>query len=95
VSVYTTFPVTIGEAAMSATKDKSQQTKFVYSNLYLIYKKGKAAAVAAEPMKQSIVNLQPVADPAYQSLRENLKHLNTLHQRLKAMLAELETLVKD
>lgn len=33
---------------MSATRDESQKVSFVYSNLYQIYRKGKAEAIAAE-----------------------------------------------
>jgi hypothetical protein len=33
---------------MSATRDQSQKVSFVYSNLYQIYQKGKAEAIAAE-----------------------------------------------
>jgi hypothetical protein len=33
---------------MSATRDQSQKVSFVYSNLYKIYQKGKAEAIAAE-----------------------------------------------
>ena len=33
---------------MSATRDKSQKTTFVYSNLYQLYRKGKEAAKAAD-----------------------------------------------
>lgn len=33
---------------MSATRDTSQKVAFVYSNLYEIYRKGKAAALEAE-----------------------------------------------
>jgi hypothetical protein len=33
---------------MSATRDKSQKTTFVYSNLYQLYRKGKEAAQKAE-----------------------------------------------
>jgi hypothetical protein len=34
---------------MSATRDKNQRVTFVYSNLYQIYRKGKEAAVSADP----------------------------------------------
>jgi hypothetical protein len=34
---------------MSASRDKSQKTAFVYSNLYQLYRKGKEAAVNSNP----------------------------------------------
>ena len=34
---------------MSATRDKSQKTTFVFSNLYQLYRKGKEAAEAGQP----------------------------------------------
>lgn len=64
---------------MSDNKDDSQKVVFVYSNLYQIYQKGKAK--------------QPVE--AISSLKENLKSLNDLHQRLKFMLTELEELMDN
>jgi len=111
---------------MSATRDKSQKTTFVYSNLYNIYKKGKGTAtqrvLKAENLNDlslssvrvrshSVVELlgkrlpkaaplssQPVvanANPAIESLKENLKQLNDLHVKLRFMLKELEELVKN
>jgi hypothetical protein len=35
---------------MSASRDKSQKTAFVYSNLYQLYRKGQEAAKTAEPV---------------------------------------------
>ena len=40
---------------MSATRDKSQKTTFVYSNLYQIYRKGKDAANASPGLTTSQV----------------------------------------
>ncbi len=45
---------------MSATQDKSQKITFVYSNLYELYKKGKAAAHAADV---NPVDPNPEAEP--------------------------------
>jgi hypothetical protein len=45
---------------MSATRDNTQKVAFVYSNLYQIYQKGKAAAVEANvPMPE--VSTAPIA----------------------------------
>ncbi len=44
---------------MSATRDKSQKTTFVYSNLYQLYRRGKEAAKSAEvPPQASFVDLR-------------------------------------
>jgi hypothetical protein len=46
---------------MSATRDKSQKTTFVYSNLYQLYRRGKDAAKAApgvETPQASFVDLR-------------------------------------
>jgi hypothetical protein len=40
------------------------------------------------------VSVPPVANPAIESLRQNLRELNDLHSRLKFMLQELEELSK-
>jgi hypothetical protein len=117
---------------MSANRDKNQRVTFVYSNLYQIYKSGKEAAQAADPLpglpvsstvlktenlkagveirpyepveligkriqKKEIPALAPAKAPdaTVQGLKDNLKALNDLHQRLRFMLQELEDLVKE
>jgi hypothetical protein len=47
---------------MSASRDKSQKTAFVYSNLYQLYRKGKEAAQNANPAE----SLQDVRNDIFQ-----------------------------
>ena len=44
---------------MSATRDKSQKTTFVYSNLYQIYRQGKEAALT----KGIVIKPENIKDP--------------------------------
>lgn len=67
---------------MSAERDNSQKVTFVYSNIYKIYQKGKDKEESPKE-NQAVINL-----------KDNLKALNDLHQRLKFMLTELEELIK-
>jgi hypothetical protein len=47
---------------MSATRDKSQKVAFVYSNLYQLYRKGRDAAVGADP--QAVIAKYKAQQPA-------------------------------
>jgi hypothetical protein len=52
---------------MSATRDKSQKTTFVYSNLYQLYRRGKEAAQKADTSQSSFVDLGLTAERAPES----------------------------
>jgi len=75
---------------MSATRDKGQQFKFVYSNMYKIYKSGKPHDLIGSV---AIVRDEKPKTP-FESLQQNLKELEALHVRLVKMLEELEELTK-
>jgi hypothetical protein len=47
---------------MSATRDKSQKVAFVYSNLYQLYRKGRDAAIGADP--QAVIAKYKAQQPA-------------------------------
>jgi len=127
---------------MSATRDPSQKHTFVYSNLYQLYQKGKAAAKAAPEatrtglatgkiIKAEEMTAANAAGPiglrvarhepprllgkrieanrslplapkvsasrrqAIDGLRDNLRQLQGLHERLRFMLKEIEELTND
>ena len=63
---------------MSATRDKSQKTTFVYSNLYSLYRKGKEAAA------QSNVSEAPSAEPAYFAMPSERNVLKTADLKREA-----------
>ena len=48
---------------MSASRDQSQKVAFVYSNLYQLYKKGKAAAQEAQVPAEAPIEEPAVAAP--------------------------------
>ena len=54
---------------MSATRDKSQKVTFVFSNFYNLYKKGKTAAHAANPVLKAQELSAPFAIPAVREHR--------------------------
>lgn len=52
---------------MSASRDESQKIAFVYSNLYQLYQKGKAAAKEASVPEEGPVVIQKAQKPLSQS----------------------------
>lgn len=89
---------------MSATRDKSQNIAFVYSNIYQLYKKAQAkpemnarifradelGSIQIKKFEPKKLEKNPVDD-----LKSNINRLQDLHSKLRFMLAELEDLVKD
>lgn len=79
---------------MSATRDTSQKHKFVFQNLYHIYKKQDPIATQAT-MVAIQSDHKPKVSPQAQLLINNLEKLQNLHKELQLMLKELEDLVKE
>jgi hypothetical protein len=68
---------------MSATQDKSVRPAFVYSNMYKIYKSGKA---------HELIEPVAVVKDSTKKLADNLTTLSVLQQKLSQMLIDLKKL---
>jgi hypothetical protein len=77
---------------MSATRDKSQKTTFVYSNLYSIYRKGKEAAVQAPSPLDHLV--QPQVSESAPAALPGLRKVILKAGELGALQAKTEAVAK-
>jgi hypothetical protein len=74
---------------MSATRDKSQKTTFVYSNLYQLYRKGKdEAALATGSTGQSAAAEPASAEPSYFAMPSERNVLKTVDLKREGVSVE-------
>ena len=81
---------------MSATRDTTQNSKFIFSNFYHLYIQSKASPSdpGAAAVNQNAAPVRGVVLQARSSLASQMVNLRTSRKRLNFLLQEIDDLIK-